>query len=266
MMYVLVILVILLSVWAYKRYRRLTLLRRYGIPGPAPSFIFGNGLQLREANVLQVNKWIREYGKVFGMWDLSPVVMIADPDLLSQIQVRDFPLFQMRRTFIEKGGFDANPDYECSIISSDITPERWKEQRSLISTSFTSSKLKKSAPLIHDAIDNLLDNMMFNDHLPDFDVQDLFQRFAMDTIGSSAFGIQIHSQVNPKNDLFIATKQFFEDLYEGLEAAAAVPLVHVPGVLSPHLSIQEDSAETERVAGHPQHLVHANPNLQQHRR
>ena len=205
------LLLILLFIW--KRYRRLTLLQRYGIKGPVEhaKWLTGNALEMIECPPKKIEQWIKEYGKVFGMYDFSPVIVISDPDFLKQIQVRDFHLFPNRRVIIPAGGFDANPEYEVHITSTDIPSERWKEQRSLIATAFTTSKLKAAVPLISDAVDVLLQNIADRESEPDFEIYDLFQRFTMDTIGSSAFGISLNCQENPQNPMFIATKKFFDD-------------------------------------------------------
>lgn len=99
----------------------------------------------------------------------------------------------------------------CSLIATDLSAERWKEQRSLITTAFTSAKIKSSVPMTNDAIDALLGNIREREKEEDFDIYDLYQRLTMDTIGRSAFGIHTNVQRDPGDPFFQATKDIFED-------------------------------------------------------
>ena len=202
---------VLVLYWAHGRYQRLGHLRRCGIPGPDPYFLIGNGPDLWTTNVHTVGKWIQKYGRVIAVWDFAPTVVVADPDLIRQILVKDFHLFSMRRTILPHGGFAADPEHEVSLISTDMSADRWKEQRSLITTAFTSSKIRDSVPLVNDAIDDLLQNFERREGDENIEVYDLFQRFTMDTIGRWCFGIRMDVQKNPDNPLFRATKKFFDD-------------------------------------------------------
>jgi cytochrome P450 len=202
--------VILVTVWIYKRYQRLYFLIRCGIPGPKPNFFMGNVSEMHEKNVPVINKWIKEYGKVFSVNEFGQTVYIADADLARQVLVKDFPNFHHRRRFIEHGGADANPKYEVSILSHEISFERWREQRALIASAFTTSKMRSSAAVVNEGIDDLIDNIRELEGQSDFDIYDLFQRLTMDTIGRSAFGTKLNVQKNPDNDFFEATKHVFD--------------------------------------------------------
>ena len=75
--------------WIWYRKKRLTVLQRHGIPVPEGNFFTGNFLALIDNNVPQIGQWIKEHGKVFGYYFGSdPSVVIADPDLIRQIQIR----------------------------------------------------------------------------------------------------------------------------------------------------------------------------------
>lgn len=203
--------VILVAYWAWKRRRSLTLLKRHGIPGPKADFFFGNMLHVQNKNVIAINKWIKEYGKVIGIFEVGPTVVIADADLARQIQIKDFPLFPHRRILLDEGGFDANPKYEVSIIAHEISPQRWKEQRALITSAFTSSKIRASVPLVREGLDVLMENIQSEAGKGDFDIYDLFQRLTMDTIGRSAFGTNLNVQRDPGNKFFQATRRVFDN-------------------------------------------------------
>lgn len=65
----LVVLALILGVFGYKRYRRMTLLERYGFKGPKPNWLLGN---FREAfggnNVNEYEKWFKKYGDIVAFY------------------------------------------------------------------------------------------------------------------------------------------------------------------------------------------------------
>lgn len=78
--------------WALKRRRTLQLFKKYGIPGPEPSFLKGNMAQLRAGPTPNetITRWLKEYGNVFGYFVGGvPYVVINDLDMLKQVG-RDF--------------------------------------------------------------------------------------------------------------------------------------------------------------------------------
>ena len=198
--------------WIIKRRRWQRLLKDNNIPGPDCGFLFGNIFDVWSNDVAVFDKWFRQYGKVFSAFEAGPEVVIADPELVRRIQIKDFKMFTQRRRFFPFGGIDADPQHSVSLIDDDISPIRWKEQRSLIATAFTSSKLKSYVPLVNEGIDDLLDNI--DQHAgsgQDFDIYHYFQLLTMDTIGRSAFGVHLNVQKNPDNEFMIALKKIFED-------------------------------------------------------
>lgn len=79
---------VLVTYWVWWRYRRFSLLRRCGIPGPKSSFWFGNFGHLLTGNVPMIGQWMKEHGKVIGFIEGIPTVAIADADLVRLIQVK----------------------------------------------------------------------------------------------------------------------------------------------------------------------------------
>ena len=143
--------------WLYQRYRKLTVLKRCGIPGPCPHFIYGNFHQLRGRNVLQINEWIDRYGKIYGYYDGPvPTIVVSDLELLKKIQIKDFKLFAARKGLV-KGGSGADETSTKAVGGYGISVQRWKEQRSMLTTTFTSQKMKLSVPLINGAIDSFIE-------------------------------------------------------------------------------------------------------------
>ncbi|RWS02943.1 cytochrome P450 3A8-like protein, partial [Dinothrombium tinctorium] len=121
----------------------MTTFERYGIKGPKPHFIFGNMQEMiEEGNVVCVGKWMKKYGPVFGYYvSAIRVLIIAEPNILKQIQIKDFKRFSHRFKPV-KGGFNTDPRMRSELIA--LGEQRWKELRTILRQAFTASKLKNS--------------------------------------------------------------------------------------------------------------------------
>ena len=166
---------------------------RQGISGPPPSIPFGNavkpkGVGFHEADMDNIKRYGRVHGYYFG---LQPVLMIADPDLLRDVLVKDFAAFADRQHChhrIEKQ----------NVIMQN--GKRWKEQRNIISPTFTSGKMKAMHHLIKQSIDRMTDFM--DQHLArasgtqfeaDFDNKDLFSKLTLTVIARCGFATEINA-------------------------------------------------------------------------
>ncbi|XP_033752180.1 cytochrome P450 3A2-like isoform X2 [Pecten maximus] len=102
-------------------------------------------------------------------------------------------------------------DLESSLLNTK--GEHWKHDRSVITPTFSTSKLRKMVPLVQEACDTLVRtcrNSMVNGDGGQVEMRRLFGGFTMDVISSTAFGIHVDSQGNP-NDLFVThAKKIFD--------------------------------------------------------
>ncbi|XP_030586628.1 thromboxane-A synthase-like isoform X2 [Archocentrus centrarchus] len=131
-----------------------------------------------------------------------PVVVIADPDMLRQVMVKDFSSFPNRMAF----RFATKPMTDCLLM---LRNEQWKRVRSILTPSFSAAKLKEMAPLINTAIDALMKNLnVCAESREAFDIHRCFGCFTMDVIASVAFATQVDSQNNP-DDPFVHHAQMF---------------------------------------------------------
>ena len=73
----------------------MSILARNGIPGPKPNLFYGNIFEYTDKPFIYKHKeWFKKYGKVMGFYMGSkPVVLVADPDLAKNIQIKDFKYF-----------------------------------------------------------------------------------------------------------------------------------------------------------------------------
>ncbi|KAL3224790.1 hypothetical protein MRX96_026376 [Rhipicephalus microplus] len=84
--------------WLMKRRDHFNFFKKCGIPGPPPNIIFGNILEMyKKSPTKAYREWIEKYGDVVGYFNgYRPVVLVADLDLLRNIQVKDFQDFTDR--------------------------------------------------------------------------------------------------------------------------------------------------------------------------
>uniref|UniRef100_A0A3Q4HHL2 Thromboxane-A synthase n=1 Tax=Neolamprologus brichardi TaxID=32507 RepID=A0A3Q4HHL2_NEOBR len=133
----------------------------------------------------------------------TPVVVVADPDMLRQVMVKDFSSFPNRNRF----ALVKKPISDCLL---QLRNEQWKRVRSVLTPSFSAAKMKEMVPLINTAIDALMKNLhVYAESGEAFDIHRYFGYFAMDVIASVAFATQVDSQNNPDDPLVQHAQMFF---------------------------------------------------------
>uniref|UniRef100_A0A4W4E5I4 Thromboxane-A synthase n=1 Tax=Electrophorus electricus TaxID=8005 RepID=A0A4W4E5I4_ELEEL len=181
-----------------------SVLEQCGIKHPKPVPFFGN-MMLFQNGFFDVHKdLINQYGRVCGYYlGRRPVVVVADPDMLKQIMVKEFHNFPNRMSF----RFATKPMSESLILLRDA---RWKRVRSILTPSFSAARMKEMVPLITTATETLLNNLStFQESGESFDIHRCFGCFTMDVIASVAFGIHVDSQKNPDNPFVHHASKFF---------------------------------------------------------
>ncbi|XP_069131896.1 cytochrome P450 3A7-like [Argopecten irradians] len=173
--------------------------RRMGIPGPTPLPIIGNLFAMRKGVRAFDTEAIKRYGKVFGHFEMiSSNLIVADKEMLREILVKQFNNFSDRLMI---DGFNGDLDHSLMCTKGN----QWKHDRSIITPTFSSGKLRKMVPLVQQACDVLVNTakkVMKNGEDGQVEMRRLFGGFTMDVISSTAFGIQVDSQNNP-DDLFV---------------------------------------------------------------
>ncbi|CAI5664813.1 unnamed protein product [Oreochromis niloticus] len=182
--------------------RPFSVLSRCGIKHPKPVPFFGNLFMFQQGFFKPLNDLVKTYGKVCGYYlGQTPVIVVADPDMLRQVLVKDFSNFPNRNTFV----FAKKPVSDCLL---QLRNEQFKRVRSVLTPSFSASKMKEMVLLIHTATDALMKNLHF-------DIHRYFGCFTMDVIASVAFATQVDSQNNP-GDPFVQHAQmaFINDFFK----------------------------------------------------
>ncbi|XP_054708508.1 cytochrome P450 3A5-like isoform X2 [Uloborus diversus] len=203
------LLAVVIALWLTWRRRNFTYFKRHNIPGPPPSLLFGNFVEILKKGQLQCQKeWIEKYGRVLGYYfGIQPILLIAEPDLLRQIQQKDFHKFVNRpRIFdISRAAAEYNEESLTQIRS-----KKWKEVRSIITPTFTTSKLKTMNPIIRKTVDELMeavDKKASEGNV--FNIYPLYQNLTMDAISRTSLGIHTNAQTNPEEPFVRMGRAFF---------------------------------------------------------
>lgn len=101
-MLIFTLLLILLFFAIYQRRKQLTIFERLRIPCPRPNFIFGHLIDIRREGLNKLfPKWVKKYGPIVGFYlGGRPQLLIADPELIRRVLVKDFRKFNERNQCI----------------------------------------------------------------------------------------------------------------------------------------------------------------------
>ncbi|KAM4619506.1 thromboxane-A synthase isoform 1-T2 [Polymixia lowei] len=181
-----------------------SVLSRCGIKHPKPSPFLGNMFMFRQGFFDPITDLIKTHGRVCGYYlGRKPVVVVADPDMLRQVMVKEFNKFPNRMSI----RVSTKPMSDCLLM---LRNEQWRRVRSILTPSFSSAKMKEMVPLINTAIDALMNNLNgYAESGEAFDIHRCFGCFTMDVIASVAFGTQLDSQNDPDDPFVRHAEMFF---------------------------------------------------------
>ena len=192
----------LLLAWVYyAATKEFSFWKSRGVPGPKPCLPWGNEFGRSFYRMTEFESWLyyKHGGKKFcGFFEFNkPILFVGDLDLIRSITIKDFDHFVDQRDQL------ASDVFEDMLIV--LKGAKWKETRSVMTPTFSSSKLKAMYQLTLDNAQNLAqyvrDQMAGKDEV---EVKDAFGKFTMDNIASSAFGVNCNSFTDP-NSKFAST-------------------------------------------------------------
>ncbi|XP_049528401.1 cytochrome P450 3A6 [Dermacentor silvarum] len=194
--------------WLMKRRDHFNFFKKCGIPGPPPSILFGNILEMyKKSPTKAYREWIDKYGDVVGYFNgYRPVVLVADLDLLRNIQVKDFQDFTDRALLFQA----KRPPSPQNKGLLQLTSTRWKEVRSVLTPSFTTSKLKMMSPGIISAVKKLVSRIDQKAETgEEFEAGEMYAALALDVICKSAMGIDYNLQEQPRHGFLLFCRMLF---------------------------------------------------------
>ncbi|KAI1292703.1 Cytochrome P450 3A29 [Halotydeus destructor] len=189
---ILAVLALLVSIYLWSIYRKLTIWSRCGIPTNYQHFLRG----LKMASGLVDVATIRETGKVVGVYaGLVPALLIGDVEMAKKVLSSQFQDFVNHNSFQQEDG----PMGESVF---NLRDERWRETRKIITPTFTASKLRSMQSLMDESCSDLIEQLDLSEGKP-VDIKDLICGFTMDVIASTAFGTKVNTAKNPQNEIAV---------------------------------------------------------------
>nr|AKZ17701.1 cytochrome P450 monooxygenase CYP9Z63 [Tenebrio molitor] len=132
----------------------------------------------------------------------APTLLIRDPDLIKQITVKDFDHFVDHRGFVPT---ESDPLLGKSLFS--LSGMKWREMRSTLSPSFTSSKMKYLFPIISQNGEQFVKHFQEQDKdVVTVEMRDVITKFTNDVIANAVFGYECNSLKDPNNEFYLMGK------------------------------------------------------------
>jgi thromboxane-A synthase len=205
------ILLVVIATYLWNIRKIYNFFNRLNIPGPPPTFFFGNFDDIAKTKRLSISikQWTEKYGRIFGYFEgHTPILVVSDPDVLQDILIKSFSNFHNRRDLPLENRYAK----DIHIFSAPAL--RWKRQRYVINPTFSSAKLKQMTPLLHHSIETFMTKMAeeYKNNQP-FDIYAYFKRFTMDTIWSCGYGLDTDMQNNINSPYLLHTQHVFEEAH-----------------------------------------------------
>ncbi|XP_058462590.1 probable cytochrome P450 9f2 [Malaya genurostris] len=213
--FLLTVIVVILGVIYYWLTKHHDYFREKPIPSLAAWPLFGStaDIMLRKCTVTDYVKLVyNKFSsvKVFGLFDNNArVFVIRDLDLIKQIAIKDFDHFVDRRPIFGICDKD-NPNVLFNKALVMLTGQKWRDMRATLSPAFTGSKMRAMFGLITEYSDRMIQILRTEVNnekgCSEHDMKDLFSRIASDIIATCAFGIQVESVKESRNEFFMMGK------------------------------------------------------------
>ena len=197
------------AIYFFRSLKKLKFFDSSGIPYTSPLPIFGNMAPVifrlqNLSNLIQTDYYLNPSAKYFGFFDfMNPVIVLRDLELIKSIGVKNFESFQNHRTYVDES-------FEPLVARNlfFLTGERWHNTRSLLSPAFTSSKMKTMYKLISQCAIDFTESLvkdLSNNKIKE--MKDIFTKYTNDVIATCAFGINVNSMKDPKNNFYVMGRE-----------------------------------------------------------
>ncbi|XP_055301644.1 probable cytochrome P450 9f2 [Sitodiplosis mosellana] len=172
-----------------------------------PTFLLGNTAKLftkRTSFAKWLNSVYYQYPneKVIGFFDMrKPVYFVRDVDFLRQIAIKYSDHFYDRKFLT----IDSKSDTLIGNTLLSFTGKKWHDMRSMLSPSFSSSKMRQMFELVVECADDMAKYFIAEskqDKPIRWEMKTLFARYTIDVIASCAYGLKVDSFRDPTNDFF----------------------------------------------------------------
>ncbi|XP_053683467.1 probable cytochrome P450 9f2 [Sabethes cyaneus] len=150
--------------------------------------------------------------KISGFHDfVGPVYLLRDPEMIGKIFVKDFEFFTDRTPVLP---IDQNNDYSLFVNSLfAMRGQKWRDMRATLSPAFTGSKMRQMFQLVAATAQSLTAFLAAEARKGvklEYEMKDMFSRFANDVIATVAFGIEMDSVKNRDNEFYLAGRKLVD--------------------------------------------------------
>lgn len=210
-MVLLIVLTVVIVVSCYRLTSQYDFWSSRGVPGPKPSFLFGNFKHVTLAKI-SLGDFLTEGYKTYeneAMWGVysfqTPILVVKDPEFIKDVLIKDFTVFSHR-------GFKVSEKVEpLSQHLFNLETERWRPLRSKLSPIFTSGKLKNMFPLLIECADHLKSFLKLQvDKHSAIECRELTAKFTTDVISVCVFGFKTNSLSEKDSEFRKFGRQFFD--------------------------------------------------------
>ncbi|KAG8333214.1 hypothetical protein J6590_005969 [Homalodisca vitripennis] len=185
--------------WGSYIYARIAYLyfKKRGIPFDTPTFPFGSltsclTLKCSISRVLADMYTKHKHYKLVGFFSFwQKDILINDPDIIRQVLVKDFEVFQDRGVYYNK---QKDP---LSAHLFALAGEEWRNLRTKLTPTFSSGKIKGMFPILVKCTDEMINSVRkLNFESSSVDCQKLFFSFGLSVISNTAFGLESDALTN----------------------------------------------------------------------
>lgn len=211
--------------WWYFSEKNVKFIRGLPIIGSLWKFFFG-----LESIAGTLNYLYRKFPNepFIGIYELMhPIFVIRDPELVKQITTQDFEYFLNHQT-----NFDDNLD---SLLSRSLffsNNQKWKDMRSILSASFTGSKMRMMFDLVRESTTkfiSIVNKQTKSLNNADIELKDLFSRYTTNMIASTAFGLEVDAVTEREHEFYLAGKEITN--FDGIQGVKLLLLDVIPNVM-----------------------------------
>ncbi|XP_075559622.1 cytochrome P450 3A13-like [Dermacentor variabilis] len=148
--YLVLLATILYSLYRWRK-RKFSVFKELGIPGPEPSLIFGNLLEIwRKGMGTATSEWMKKYGDFVGYYNGdTPGIILRDLELIKRVYIQDFQNFTGRRVMSSVSKSLAVNEVRISRVSG----EDWRHLKKIMLPAFKTGNVKKAVPLVQQCVE-----------------------------------------------------------------------------------------------------------------
>lgn len=135
---------------------------------------------------------------------MQPIIIIKDIDLIKQVCIKEFDHFVDHKSFFSE---TREPVFSQNLFSSK--GQEWRELRSVLSPTFTGSKMRAMFKLMSDCSERFtshFEKTMQPNETVVMEMKELFTRYLIDVIGTCAYGVESDSLAEKTNDFYMNSK------------------------------------------------------------